>query len=324
MKKKTVYLAIVILMATISSCADAGKKAVEPLVRTFPQIQLPSMLEGEQRVDYVAEHFWDRFLSQEGDFLCDSLTVAGVKADEFEGNFATWIGILGNMDAARALSCIDRLFPRLETTEQADSCSNIFSRFSSLMEKYLYDPNSPYRNEDLYGHYAGKLASSELTDPLLKPSYEYTAGLCALNRAGSPAADFRYVDAGGRSHRLYDNKADYTLLFFSNPDCSACKEIIAQLRSIGKLDSLIENGNLAVVNVYIDEDIAAWKAFSGQYPKNWSSGYDPEFSIRESISYNVRAIPSLYLLDAEKKVIMKDAPQEKVLGFINSMEVKKK
>ena len=322
MKRKTDYLTIAIIAATICSCTGTGKKAAGPLLRAFPQIQMPSMLEGEQRADYAADHFWDRFLSQEGDFLCDSLTVAGVKADEFEGNFATWIGILGNMDAARALSCIDGLFPRLEASELADSSSNIFSRFSSLMEKYLYDPNSPYRNEDLYGHYAGKLASSELTDPLLKPSYEYTAGLCSLNRTGSPAADFRYVDAGGRSHRLYDNKADYTLLFFSNPDCSACKEIIAQLRSIGKLDSLIESGRLAVVNVYIDEDIAAWKAYSGQYPKNWSSGYDPEFSIRESVSYNVRAIPSLYLLDAEKKVIMKDAPQEKVLGFINSIEVK--
>ena len=323
MKRKTDYLTIAIIAVTICSCTGTGKKAAGPLLRAFPQIQMPSMLEGEQRADYAADHFWDRFLSQEGDFLCDSLTVAGVKADEFEGNFATWIGILGNMDAARALSCIDGLFPRLEASELADSSSNIFSRFSSLMKKYLYDPNSPYRNEDLYGHYAGKLASSELTDPLLKPSYEYTAGLCSLNRTGSPAADFRYVDAGGRSHRLYDNKADYTLLFFSNPDCSACKEIIAQLRSIGKLDSLIESGRLAVVNVYIDEDIAAWKAYSGQYPKNWSSGYDPEFSIRESVSYNVRAIPSLYLLDSEKKVLMKDAPQERVLGFINTLEINK-
>lgn len=322
MKRIFSQISIAFMALLLCSCSCGRQRDGEGLVRAFPQIQMPSMLEGEQRADYAADHFWDRFLSQEGDFLCDSLTVAGVKADEFEGNFATWIGILGNMDAARALSCIDGLFPRLEASELADSSSNIFSRFSSLMEKYLYDPNSPYRNEDLYGHYAGKLASSELTDPLLKPSYEYTAGLCSLNRTGSPAADFRYVDAGGRSHRLYDNKADYTLLFFSNPDCSACKEIIAQLRSIGKLDSLIESGRLAVVNVYIDEDIAAWKAYSGQYPKNWSSGYDPEFSIRESVSYNVRAIPSLYLLDAEKKVIMKDAPQEKVLGFINSIEVK--
>ena len=75
--------------------------------------------------------------------------------------------------------------------------------------------------------------------------------------------------------------------------------------------------------MYIDEDIAAWKAYSGQYPKNWSSGYDPEFSIRESVSYNVRAIPSLYLLDSEKKVLMKDAPQERVLGFINTLEINK-
>ena len=32
--------------------------------------------------------------------------------------------------------------------------------------------------------------------------------------------------------------------------------------------------------------------------------------------YNVRAIPSLYILDKDKRVIMKDAPETKVLAFL--------
>ena len=32
----------------------------------------------------------------------------------------------------------------------------------------------------------------------------------------------------------------------------------------------------------------------------------------------MRAIPSLYLLDAEKRVLMKDAPVEKVLQYLDN------
>ena len=38
--------------------------------------------------------------------------------------------------------------------------------------------------------------------------------------------------------------------------------------------------------------------------------------IRSDHLYDVRAIPSLYLLDSQKRVLMKDAPEDKVLEQI--------
>ena len=55
------------------------------------------------------------------------------------------------------------------------------------------------------------------------------------------------------------------------------------------------------------------------YPDNWYNGYDPDYVIREDILYNVRAIPSLYLLDKDKKVLMKDAPQERLFSWLESV-----
>jgi hypothetical protein len=56
------------------------------------------------------------------------------------------------------------------------------------------------------------------------------------------------------------------------------------------------------------------------YPEEWYNGFDPDCVIRNTGLYNVRAIPSLYLLDAEKKVILKDAPEDKVFSAIASAE----
>lgn len=81
----------------------------------------------------------------------------------------------------------------------------------------------------------------------------------------------------------------------------------------------MSDGTLAVVNVYIDEDIQAWRSYMPIYPEDWYNGFDPDLVLRSNDIYNVRAIPSLYLLDAEKRVILKDAPERKVMDRLKSV-----
>ena len=54
------------------------------------------------------------------------------------------------------------------------------------------------------------------------------------------------------------------------------------------------------------------------YPEQWYNGFDPDLVIRGETLYNVRAIPSLYLLDHEKRVILKDAPENRVFETLLS------
>ena len=55
------------------------------------------------------------------------------------------------------------------------------------------------------------------------------------------------------------------------------------------------------------------------YPEEWYNGFDPDYVIRTDQLYNVRAIPSLYLLDADKKVMLKDATTEKLFGVLENL-----
>ena len=161
------------------------------------------------------------------------------------------------------------------------------------------------------------MSSSPLVPPEKRAVYEYDAKMCSINRTGSPAADFRFMDKAGRSHTLYGIDAEYTLLFFSNPGCEACKYIIDALESDTALGSMVSSGRLAVANIYIDEDIEAWYGYQDIYPDSWYNGYDPDFIIRTDLLYNVRAIPSLYLLDRDKKVLLKDAPEDRVFAALH-------
>ena len=86
-----------------------------------------------------------------------------------------------------------------------------------------------------------------------------------------------------------------------------------------KILSMISSGALAVVNVYIDSDLDDWKAYAVNYPTAWFSGYDPDYAIRTDLLYAVRAIPSLYLLDADKNVLLKDVPPEKLFAALEQL-----
>lgn len=306
------------LAILLTSC---GQKVQEVQTRAFPVVGIPSMYtEPIERVEYAAQHYWDAFLpTTKKDFASDSTMLFEVKIEDVETSFSTWLAVLGQQALPDAQKSVSRFFSRLEACEAADTASHIVSRMAAIVDKYLYDPNSPYRDEDLYLPFVDALSKSQYVPENLRASYAFDARMCSLNQHGQKAADFRFIDIEGREHRLYDLPGDFTLLFFSNPGCQACKEIIEQLSSIPSIGMMIEEGSLSVANVYIDEDVDAWRDYQDFYPDEWYNGYDPDQTIRQDLLYCVRGIPSLYLLDKEKSVLFKDAPTEKVLGFLSSL-----
>ena len=303
-------------------CGGRGNsKATAFQPHHFPSMPEPPavIVEPREKAEYVISNYWNKFLSQT--YPCDSNVVNGVLADDVEKALGTFVTFLENacpIDFGR--KAMARFFDKVEKFQTADTSSNVFGFFEKMIPKYLYDPNSPVRNEDLYLPYVSRLAVSEYSDPDLKPSYSFETQMCSLNMIGSPAADFIFTDLAGKRHTLYGIKAETTLLFFTNPGCPACKEIIESLTSDGKIAALVASGRLAVVNVYIDEELDKWRENASVYPKNWYNGYDQSYIIRSDVTYNVRAIPSLYVLDSEKKVIMKDAPVENVLPYLDNLK----
>lgn len=74
------------------------------------------------------------------------------------------------------------------------------------------------------------------------------------------------------------------------------------------LSEMIERGRLKVVALYPDEDLAEWREYRGHIPPSWINGYDAGCVVREKSLYDLHAIPALYLLDRDKRVLVKDSP----------------
>lgn len=315
--KERFAICLACVLCILAACGSKKTAKQPQLTREFPSAEIPSMItEPDERMVWLTQHFWDRFTAPDSLYFCDSVTVNGVKADDLEKQVGIFATLLQQNAPAEGIRAMENMYDRMEAFQLKYPEGNLFQWLTDKVSDYLYDPNSPVRNEEMYLPLATKLSKSPLVEPVLQGRYAWEAQKCSLNRIGTKAADFKFIDTEGRKRSLYGINGQLTILIFGNPDCNACKEIQEVITGIPELSAAIDRGEIKVVDIYIDEDIDSWKAGKDSYPSAWINGYDPGHVIREDLIYNVRAIPSIYLLDADKTVVLKDASPEMLFSAL--------
>lgn len=313
MKKAVLIFSVLFLVAA----CGRGTKGTTPAPRAFGKVSVPALVtDPSARLQYVLEHYWDSFF--EGTGPTDDSFVLGVPKDEFEKALSTFCALMLEAPGETVEKAAQRMFDSLEMKQAEDTANHIYPVVTGMVAKYFYDPNSPLRDEDVYLPFVRRMAESRFTDEDSRVAYRFEAKMCALNPRGSEAPDFEFRDLQGRTGKLSDIRADHIILFFSNPGCQACKDIEDELKAPAYMEEAVKSGKIAVVSIYIDSEIDKWKAYAPSYPDYWVAGYDAAGRIRSGNLYEVRAIPSLYLLDKDRRIVLKDAPTARALRYIEN------
>ncbi len=274
--------------------ADEAKEQSEVMkpVRKFIPALPPSTLKPEEHRAYMVDHYWDKF-----DFS-DTLFIAEVDTAHMATAFAIYAA--GYVPDSLAHSAMSRLMKKASTSR----C--MFDYFLMLAEGVLHDPNSPLRNDEKYIPVLEAAVKSPYYDEYERMPYEFDLKIAMQNRVGHKANDFVYTLASERSARMHNVKAEYLLIFISNPGCPMCRDIREQLMASPLLNELSERGKFKVLVIYPDNDLAAWREHLGDYPASWINAYDKGGVITQERLYDLKAIPALYLLDKDKRVMAKD------------------
>ena len=85
------------------------------------------------------------------------------------------------------------------------------------------------------------------------------------------------------------------------------KQLREQISGSPMLSEMIERGRLKILALYPDEDLTEWRNYRDHIPASWINAYDAGCLVRENGTYDLTAIPSLYLLDSDKRVLVKDS-----------------
>lgn len=266
---------------------------------SFPYPEIPvSISEPQMRLSYLLNHFWDNFLFADTSQTNRKLAEQGI---------ADYLNLLPHVeDSASQCSAVD-VFVR-----QAFADASRSEAFENLLEHYLGNPASPLRNDGLYALLLRRIAMTLPEGDARLERYRQHQRLLSMNAPGKTATDFIYVTRGGARGRLSDLSSPYTLLVFSDPDCARCRENMPQLVA----SKALRDGRVRVLVVYPDADTSLWRQAKPDLPPNWTDAYSPEGEVMHRPLYHLPRLPALYLLDAEKHVLVKDGSLEEVVERI--------
>ena len=271
--------------------------------QSFPYPAIPDTLRSvERRAGYLSEHYWDNYN------FADTLLLKSKEVTE--QGFVNFIDILNrfNLDNASkgvahkdiAQKGITRKditqqgIAQKDITQQGIACftrkafSNAAAkeRFENLIEHYFEDQLSPVRNDRVYLIFLEEMKNSPCFDETEKERIAFKIKTTNKNLPGDIAINFKFKDENGKEHQLSDYKDQKVILYFYDPDCENCHEVSAWLKQ-----------------QTIPADIKVLKMIADNHI---------------SYMYSLKNMPTIFLLDKENKVILKDCTAQELIENIST------
>ena len=224
-----------------------------------------------------------------------SMPAAGDTIQSAETKFDTFLKALPSTHPDSLQSAVCHLL--------ADADPDSYRRIYSLASETFFKAGSPYRDEDCYRWFLQDAVSSDNLSETDRARARYRLEMIMKNRPGSKAPDFAFLDRQGVNRRLYDFCGDSELLLlFYDPDCDHCSDTIEKLRAI-------DNPGWTILAIDTEEDLDLWKRSVTSLPDNWIAGFSTD-PIQEEDTYIFQEMPSIYLLNRDGTIILKDTTVE--------------
>lgn len=139
---------------------------------------------------------------------------------------------------------------------------------------------------------------------------------------GEIAPNLVMQDRDGSVRRLHDVRADYTVLYFWDPECGHCKKSIPKLIEFYNTYHAQGVEIFAVCTKLTDGVPDCWEAVDERDMGIWINVVDPYLKSRFKQIYDVRMTPQVYVLDADKRIRMKKIGVEQLPHVIDHLKSK--
>jgi peroxiredoxin len=143
------------------------------------------------------------------------------------------------------------------------------------------------------------------------------------NLIGKKAPMMLLMDTTMQPVNAHSIPAEFTVLYFYDPDCGHCKTKTPMLRDL--YNEKLKDMGVEVIAANIKKDVDKWKKYIRDQKLNWVNLSDPNMRSNFRYEFNIETTPQLFILDAEKKIIAKKLDVEQIEDFINrQIEIKNK
>jgi len=197
---------------------------------------------------------------------------------------------------------VDPLFQKVSAQKDKELYRTIFT---NLFDKMLYDDNDSLKDAAVY------IAQRYITPyPELwwDKSYplEWVPKMLERiqkNKIGSVANDMVLLNKKGRPVKLSSVNSKYTVLYFTDPDCSICKPFSMELKKI--YNSLKKRG-VTVISINSGGNSAEFAQYNRENKNPWLCLSPKDENYYELFDkFETEQVPMIYLLDSNRRIMAK-------------------
>jgi hypothetical protein len=307
------YSLMIMLSSIVTLFGHAQQPIADRLRQMMPEIP-PEITEPARRATFLVSHYWDQY---------DFRDTAFLRKDDFlERSLVDYLDLLSLVPEDVRTSSAGRLMKKAEATKDT------YLLIARLVEQYLYHPDSPLSDEEKYIPFLQEEIKSSVLSATEKIRPHFLLANVMKNRTGHLAADFTYTRLAAAAEEeeqeepqtgtLHAIRSDYTLLYFLDPSCEECQALTRKLAASPVIRKGIGEKTLTLLTVYLLDDLESWKTHAPTVPGDWIYARDAEQTINARGVYDIKRLPTIYLLDKDKKVLLKDTTFEKTERYLMS------
>ncbi len=287
MQTEHMNLRLIILSLAMACCTMTSAQEQET---TFPFPAMPdSLREPTARLKFLLEHYWSVFNFDD---------TSDANRATAEQGFVDYINLMqladSTVQAASARIFVDSISQKEHRQLQ----------FNKLINHYLDNPESPMRNDVTYVHLLRAMPKTPQRTFLIQALTKNTPGtvaadiplgdaICSCDAStpglsgisGESGISGNSGNSGKSPRRLHEVQSPTTLLVLYDPFCGHCLEMMP------KVNQMMKEG-------YASRTCAIY--------------INVEQNTKANEAYYISSLPALYLLDSEKKVLVKEGSLEQI------------
>lgn len=191
------------------------------------------------------------------------------------------------------------------------------------IEKILGYHGSTSRIERIYIPMLKDLLKHPNLPEIRKRHCEYELRNLDKNNEGTIAPDFNLIMSTGESSSLHQIQSEYLLLYFQHPTCPTCQKVRQMISNFPTLNKAIASGRLKVLTVYFEDEKNIWENYIHSSEANpiYLHGWNKDQHILDQSLYDTRAIPYMFLLDKDKRILKKNILETELEDQIKQLKI---
>ncbi len=243
----------------------------------------------KERCNYFVENYWNPF-----DFKQEA--VGQIQLNHAFKEYVTGIR-LASKDVA--LKSVDNLISKLNKNHI------LLFQFTKAAEENLYGEKAEVWIDEVYVKFLKAIVKCKKIKEIRKVRYANQLRTLEKTLEGCDAPAFNFKNREGRNIK-FSAEAKPTIIIFGYPDCTECIMAKVRLDTDSQITSLAKDNKILIYYITPDDLGDEWNQMVDNYPHYWNVGQSED----ASEIYDIRRTPTIYLLGADRKILMKNIDVE--------------